>query len=32
MFVEVAKNIIVFVSETDEDFIMETTIDGIEIK
>ena len=26
------KNIIVFVSEKDEDFIIETTIDGIEIK
>lgn len=26
------KNIIIFVSEKDEDFIIETTIDGIEIK
>ena len=27
-----SKNIIVFVSEKDEDFIIETTIDGIELK
>ena len=27
-----SKNIIVFVSEKDEDFIIKTTIDGIELK